>query len=189
MPDGNTYQFNYDLYADPARVTLPTGGAFEFDWAEGPGVEACSEGLCYPIVHASVDNNDDLSIAVYRRVGERRAYASGGKGSPGWTRRTVYTPSELGANTTLKDPLSICTATPGYTPQAGYNYATEGWCTKVEQDEYDPTEGLLESQIHYYYGAASQGMFPVPGWYSMWLEGKEFPNRSRHRANRDSDVE
>ena len=33
LPDGRSYRFLYNQYGELARVELPTGGAFEYDWA------------------------------------------------------------------------------------------------------------------------------------------------------------
>jgi RHS repeat-associated protein len=56
LPDGRSYQFNYNVYGEVARVTLPTGGATEYDYTPGSGV---------------------IAESVYRRLVERRTYPSG----------------------------------------------------------------------------------------------------------------
>jgi RHS repeat-associated protein len=164
LPDGHTYQFQYSPYGEVSRLTVPTGGAFEYDWTDGPGNSCFSAS---PVICNPVNNPDLLSIAVYRRLSERREYVGGGTGS-GWSRRTTYTVSELNQNTTLssKDPLQS-----GASPYR----CSQSYCTDVEVAGYDPVQGLLATQRHYYYGAASQGLFSVqPVSYPAWSEGREF---------------
>src|SRR6185436_12428750 len=38
LPNGRQYRFYYNSYAQLARVELPTGGAFEYDYQPGSGV-------------------------------------------------------------------------------------------------------------------------------------------------------
>jgi RHS repeat-associated protein len=182
LPDTSTYQFQYDQYGDLARVVLPTGGAYEFDWGNyrllgGSTMQTCPvpsplPESCAPIIHAYPGNAQDLLIAVYRRVVERREYANGGTAA-NWTRKTDYTVNEIPHSTSLGDPDGTCNATPDY-GALSYGYATQGWCSTVSVAETDPAQGVLATQVHYFYGAASEGMFLVPGWYPFWEEGKEF---------------
>ncbi|HJP91658.1 MAG TPA: RHS repeat-associated core domain-containing protein [Pyrinomonadaceae bacterium] len=70
LPNGKKYSFYYNNYGEVARVVLPTGGAYEYDWGAGltsgpPSGITCS---C------------PWSI-IYRRVWERRVYSNGGTGS------------------------------------------------------------------------------------------------------------
>src|SRR6266540_2055831 len=66
--DGVTrkYQFFYNSYAELARVALPTGGAFEYDWA--PGLSGGADG-------GAIDYSTGYHI--YRRVIEKRVYPDG----------------------------------------------------------------------------------------------------------------
>src|SRR5688500_17194366 len=57
LPDGRSYQLRYNSYGELARVTLPTGAAFEYDW-----------------INANTWLYDGV---IYRRVSERRVYANG----------------------------------------------------------------------------------------------------------------
>jgi len=70
LPNGKKYGFSYNNYGELARVVLPTGGAYEYDWGAGlvngpPSGITCS---C------------PWSI-IYRRVLERRVYSTGGTGA------------------------------------------------------------------------------------------------------------
>jgi RHS repeat-associated protein len=57
LPDGRSYQLRYNSYGELARVQLPIGGAFEYDWIDGNSLM-----------------NDGI---IYRRVSERRVYPNG----------------------------------------------------------------------------------------------------------------
>ena len=54
LPDGRFYQFYYNPYGELARVELPTGGAFEYDW----------DGI-----------TDSFDEVIFRYVIERRVYS------------------------------------------------------------------------------------------------------------------
>ncbi|MBZ5579778.1 MAG: hypothetical protein LAP40_24745 [Acidobacteriia bacterium] len=171
LPDSTSYQFHYNEYGEIARVDLPTGGAYEFNWAFGPGsgnqLSGCPAAnvVLATSIWDGVESSPNSAcrlFAVYRRVNERREYADASNPFS-WTRKTNYTLTELnpGTNVPGGDPLSLC--------------ASISYCTQVNVTETDPTLGVLASEVHYFYGAASQGLFPQePGWYSWWVEGKEF---------------
>jgi RHS repeat-associated protein len=78
MPNGRSYQFSYDKYAELARYELPTGGAIEFDYDWG--------------MHLSVFSSD-----TYRRVVQRRTYPNGGTGSS-YEGKTTYSKPESAIN-------------------------------------------------------------------------------------------
>ncbi|HEX8189454.1 MAG TPA: RHS repeat domain-containing protein, partial [Pyrinomonadaceae bacterium] len=84
LPDGRSYHFKYNSYAELARVELPTGGAFEYDWDGGFTLN--SPGL-YFVGAASTG-----SYHVYRRVVERRVYPDGGAGASFASRMTIGKP-------------------------------------------------------------------------------------------------
>lgn len=71
LPNGQKYKFYYNNYAEIARVELPTGGAYEYDWGAG-----LSGG---PASGAS-GGSQSWSV-IYRRVWERRVYPNGGTGA------------------------------------------------------------------------------------------------------------
>jgi RHS repeat-associated protein len=66
LPDGRQYRFQYNSYRDLARVELPTGGAYEYDYVNYSGVYTSGTGS---------DNSSDYG--VNRRLIERRVYADG----------------------------------------------------------------------------------------------------------------
>jgi len=60
LPNSKQYQLFYNCFAELARVTLPTGGAIEYDYTAGSG---------------ALNGGDGYQI--YRRVKERRVYPDG----------------------------------------------------------------------------------------------------------------
>lgn len=62
--DRRSYKFYYDNYSELARVELPTGGAFEYDWAGGYNNGPVSGAVCF-------------DCSIYRRIIERRVYSDG----------------------------------------------------------------------------------------------------------------
>ena len=64
LPDGRSYKFRYNSYLELARVELPTGGAFEYDWDGGYNNGPASGAVCY-------------DCSIYRRITARRVYSDG----------------------------------------------------------------------------------------------------------------
>ncbi len=69
LPNNQQYQFQYNSYGEVARVVLPTGGAFEYDYAAG-----ISGGAASGVIAGGFDS---YSLNVYRRVVTRRVYGDG----------------------------------------------------------------------------------------------------------------
>jgi RHS repeat-associated protein len=68
LQDGvQQYQFLYNVYGELARVTLPTGGSFEYDF--GNGAEGDSTGVIWSVYSLP---------EIYRRVLRRRVYSDQG---------------------------------------------------------------------------------------------------------------
>jgi RHS repeat-associated protein len=80
LPDGRRYWLRYNSYGELARVELPTGGAFEYDWEGGLTGGTASGVMLY---HGS---------NIYRRVVERRVYDNGASGSNYTSRMTISKP-------------------------------------------------------------------------------------------------
>ncbi len=76
-------------------MNLPTGGAIEYDFGDG------SNGNTSGFQGSATDSNP---VMIYRRLQERREYATGGSGSS-WTSRTRYTVSYATGTTTDTDVL------------------------------------------------------------------------------------
>jgi YD repeat-containing protein len=82
LPDGRSYRFYYNQYSDLARIELPTGGAYEYDWA---GVGSASGAF------STGDYSDPRYTRgyVYRRITERRIYDEGGTGANYTSKQTI----------------------------------------------------------------------------------------------------
>ena len=75
LPNGQRYTFSYNTYGELRRMVLPTGGAFEYDFADVP--------------------TGNISV-IHRRLVERRLYANGST----LTGRTTYA-GGFGTNSTI----------------------------------------------------------------------------------------
>jgi RHS repeat-associated protein len=64
LPDGRSYRFFYNSYAELARVELPTGGAFEYDWSGG-------------VVNMGGSFDTGPNYEIYRELTEKRVYKDG----------------------------------------------------------------------------------------------------------------
>jgi len=87
LPDGDgvtrRYQFQYNNYGELARVTLPTGGATEYDYGRGT-TNGTTEGVVYLYGY--------YQQVIYRRVVERREYPDGASGSSYANKMTYSVP-------------------------------------------------------------------------------------------------
>jgi len=100
LPDGQSYQFQYNNYAELARVVLPTGGAFEYDHTPTSGV------LCY--------NGQECTMSeVYRRTVARRTYPDASSSVPESV--TAYNVTGSGGWDTSLQPLMVDHLTAGGT--------------------------------------------------------------------------
>lgn len=79
LPNNQQYQFRYNSYGELARVVLPTGAAYEYDYTGGgqysSGTSCCSL---------------DGAPTIYRLVTERRVYSDGGNGTS-YEHKATYT--------------------------------------------------------------------------------------------------
>jgi YD repeat-containing protein len=75
LPDGRSYKFYYNSYAELARVELPTGGATEYDH-EGGEVNGTLSGVVGEYT-MSREYQYAPKIGIYRRLKERRVYPDG----------------------------------------------------------------------------------------------------------------
>jgi hypothetical protein len=155
-----------------ARVVLPTGAAYEYDWTNGLA------GTTYPVV----ETPPGILAAVYRRLGERREYVNGATGA-NWTRRTVYAVTPHNQDNTLEDPLQG-----GTSPHR----CAANWCTEVAVTEsgIGPSLGqeTLGVERHFYYGSPADPaelLYPLPIQYSAWPEGREFRTTWETETNFD----
>ena len=70
LPDGRSYKFQYNSYAELARVELPTGAAIEYDWTNGFNFGSGFLRGIHPPGATDVPG-------IYRRLTERRLYSDG----------------------------------------------------------------------------------------------------------------
>ena len=80
LPDGRQYNFKYNSHGDIARIELPTGGAFEYEWTGTAGA--------------------GCAAMIRRWVTERRVYPNGGTGTD-YELKTAY---NYAAGPTFDDP-------------------------------------------------------------------------------------
>jgi RHS repeat-associated protein len=86
LPDGRFYQFYYNPYGELARVELPTGGVFEYDW---DGItDGQSEVLFRYVIERRVysDSTTCESRTKYFRNGEVKIYDGPGTHLIGYTK-------------------------------------------------------------------------------------------------------
>ena len=85
LPDGRYYYFKYNSYRELARVELPTGGAFDYDWNGS-------------VVITNFDPNNTQK-EIRRWCTEKRIYPNGGTGTS-FTTRTTFGSSQFTSPTT-----------------------------------------------------------------------------------------
>jgi RHS repeat-associated protein len=149
LPDGRKYQFRYNYYGELAKVILPTGGAFEYDWEAGPGADAdgvisYTVGYITGVVHYK---------NIYRRVKEKRVY-SDANSAASLEHKTIFTVSH-----------------PGYSPTRP---SPNPWTTTVTVKQEDAAGTLLSANKHYFYGSPTGSLVSYPFDYPEWKDGKEF---------------
>ena len=83
LPNNQQYIIKYNPFGEIARVVLPTGGAIEYDYAAGAGVDESG----------AFGGGYEGSWVIYRRVVERRVYPDGGSGSA-YAVRMTYSRNE-----------------------------------------------------------------------------------------------
>jgi RHS repeat-associated protein len=79
LPDGiQRYKLLYNSYSELARVELPTGGAYEYDWGASL-LNGDPRGIA--IILTSLGDTEEYFPEIYRRVLAKRVYPGGGTGS------------------------------------------------------------------------------------------------------------
>jgi RHS repeat-associated protein len=151
LPDGQRrYRFYYNPYGELARVELPTGGAYEYDYLggvkDGPDTGLVRVGDLEDAPSSSED------LQVYRRLVKRRVYVN--------------------ATDTVPESTTTTSRPESYGPTLGV-FNTDGY-VDVEQHAGWETGPLLSKERHYYYGSAPATMHHKPGGLSEWREGREY---------------
>jgi len=152
LPNGLDYKFYLNEYGDLTRIDLPTGGSIEYTYGAGidgpqPDPYAWIQGL-----QNSMDGTYPLGLGVgvvYRRVTERRVYKEGHVLE---SRQTFSKPEYFDGSGNI-NPINL-----------GY----------VDQKQYDASGNLLNTERHFFYGAATNSFYVGPTDYSSWKEGREY---------------
>jgi RHS repeat-associated protein len=174
LPDNRQYKFFYNDYSDLARVELPTGGAYEYDYTPGSGV----------IIVPPPPSGTNYTKHIYRRVIERRVYHDGTT----LERKTSYTATVAGGLTTVDVTHrnlagTIAAQEKHYfngSATASFNQEPIAYAFWQDGKEYSSeaydTNGALLRQADQTFAQRE----PVP-WWSTWQEptGGEPPNDVR----------
>ncbi len=135
LPDGRSYQFYYNDYGELARIELPTGGAFDYDYEGGQEGGTVSGVIgAYNSTRCVDYGNNPPDMAIYRRLVQRRVY------------------KDKNDNNSLE---SITTySKPAYLQVNGNN------ATKVSVKNHGPviTSSPISSSDHYFHGYADSGI-------------------------------
>jgi RHS repeat-associated protein len=149
LPNNQQYGFYYNSYGELARVDLPTGGSFEYDYQDNDGVLNLGGGP---------DAGD--SYQIFRRVVQRRVYKEGG---------ALESAIAFGACTAGTSGLGdSCVQVDQLDPNAGTG--NPGGCASGDQGN---NYRLVSRTRHYYFGYPGPGLFKDAVHYSKWNEGKE----------------
>lgn len=98
LPDGKAFKFFYNSYGEVARIGLPDGGAYEYDWgASLSGGDP--RGLIQVQMYEPINNFSSLPD-INRRVLEKRIYPNGESGTFFTTRITYSQTEGQGSSTT-----------------------------------------------------------------------------------------
>ena len=154
-PNGRIMRFRYNSYGEIARIELPTGGAYEYDWAnfQGGTIQLPQE------YYTGIS-----TFMVYRRVVERRVYNSG---------------NALEQVQVFGTPLVDCNP-----PASGYPKQCTTTVSVYFTDATRTNNAGIETHKYFgdpaYVYAGPQGVQGVPttvGWmkfYSPWKWGREY---------------
>ena len=156
LPDGRSYQFFYNSYAELARVVLPTGGAYEYDYighGKVNGVVTTSGVRDGPSAYPCVNTQFAFHLCqdIYRRIIERREYATGGSGGTFSSRETIGLPATT--------------------------YSTTGG-PYIEVGHFDSAGSIVAAERHYYNGDAESSIDStynpnLQSIYPSWQLGTE----------------
>ena len=151
LPNNLEYKFHLNGYGDLSRIDLPTGGYIEYDY--GPGVGGPQPDPYAWIQGLQNDVPGTYPIGpwpgvVYRRVTERRVYKEGGVLD---SRQTFSKPEYY-------DGVSYVPSNLGY----------------VDKKQYDANNNILNTERHFFYGAATNS-FSLEGTdYPSWKDAREY---------------
>jgi RHS repeat-associated protein len=186
LPDGvpdvaRAYVFLYNVYAELARVILPTGGMTDYDMTPGSGI--LNQGGC-PVPGTDLTCNP---VQIYRRVATRTVYPNGPNTTPEGsmtfavsevgdsqlTYRTTTTITHYAADgqTVLAKDVHIFSGTPTaslFVTSSGNFYPAWGEGKEIQTDSYDPARGKLESAASLF---VQRTPAPTTWWWMPWVPG------------------
>jgi RHS repeat-associated protein len=180
LPDGlRSYNLRYNVYAELARVILPTGGMIDYDMTPGSGT--LNQGGC-PVPGTDLTCNP---VQIYRRVAKRTVYPNGlsttAEGSTTFaasevgdtqmTYRTTATIMHYDGQTILAKDVHIFSGSPSaslFVTSSGNFYPAWGEGKEIQTDSYDPTRGKLESAASLF---VQRTPAPTTWWWMPWLPG------------------
>ncbi|MGI8641085.1 MAG: RHS repeat domain-containing protein [Pyrinomonadaceae bacterium] len=149
LPDGKSYQFLYNSYCEVARITLPTGAAYEYEY--GPGTANSTTGGLVDLGWGGAPTTTGYVIqGVQRRVWERREYVNGETGN-NFSLRTTYN---------------------GGQDQCGSELSSIGVANSKANGTGSGT--LISYESHWFYGQPCNTLNQEPTDYGRWKEGREW---------------
>lgn len=157
LPNGRSYQFRYNPYRELARVTLPTGGAIEYDY-EGGELNGTTSGVVgsYRMFRSGF-NYLPPQIEIHRRLVQRRVYPDGAT----LANTTTYSKVAYG-----NDPFR------GHIPSGGIPQTSSIVVTMHEGGT--SGQALSKSQHFFHHNPIAQLLTQIPLYDSYWNEGKEY---------------
>jgi RHS repeat-associated protein len=152
LNDGHTYAFLYDPYGEVTKITLPTGGAYEYSYGAGCST-AVSPNTCYSdgVIKLPNQAGTNQEYVIYRRVTER---------------------DELSNGTTISAKTLFSAAPSGNIDPNNPNTAG----TTVTVTFENSSGNTQKKETHLFYGDPSQ-QYPTTldsNLYPAWVEGLEF---------------
>jgi RHS repeat-associated protein len=181
LPDGlRSYNLFYNVYAELARVILPTGGMIDYDMNTGSGI--LNQGGCS--VAGDITCNP---VQIYRRVAKRTVYpnsasttaegsttfAASEVGDSQLTYRTTTTIMHYASDgqTILSKDVHTFSGSPSaslFVTSSGNFYPAWGEGKEIQTDSYDPIRGKLESAASLF---VQRTPAPTTWWWMPWLPG------------------
>lgn len=159
-PDESEFQFQYNSYGEVAEVTLPTGGAYQYDYT-GAGY---ADGFVGPY--------SDGAVMIDRELSERREYAVAGGPATG---STTYTAGLL--TSVSPSPFPGVGFFPGL---PGPLYTT---VRTIAATDLVNTANPPVVTIHSYGGTATNALLITGVAYDQWWEGLEYQTQFGQSAS------
>ena len=164
LPNGSSYTLRYNPYGELARVVLPTGGAYEYDYGSGYTNSSSNDGVS--------GGETSSATGIYRRILTRRVYSNGS------TAPVLVLTQAFSAGTTAPssgcEPISACSAPPAellnsylYTTAVSVSNSGSGITAWTDVHHYQGDPGVVVNFVD------SPQRSYVP-----WQEGREIQTDS-----------